>query len=711
MNYLDFDLELFDHVVHDGSESCRVRVIDAPGGSMKVEDAVRAEFPGSLRSTVRRLSRRELRPEEVVALGTLMSTVLLPGEVGRVFADSLSRLRGREALRIRLRLGTYGLACLPWEYAFWVGPAGEGRFLVLDRRISLVRHEILGDPAPTLDELAPDESVRVGVLLADVDDPRYPSLRLDEEADRISVVLEATGLVDYRVEPIGTRDAFERLITDDPHVWHFAGHGEFVGDLGEKPGTVEGRGRLVLVGEEGAAEPIDAERLAPNLRQRGVRLVVLSACEGASRDATNPWTGVAPALIRAGIPVVVAMQFSIGDEAAIEFAEGFYAALARGAPVDAAVQDGRLAIQTLAGVEDRDWGVPVLYLRDPDRAVVFPRPSRISALKPSRRYATNLLLLGLLVLASATWLYRHLLFPVVPRWAAFAPGLLAFLAFAAGFIRPLLAPFQKEAEDRVGAWLRTKTATRATAASLGVVLLAFVVTSSYHLVYAGNPGGEYRVALIDGSDTTEALLQSDGEALSRLTFFKWPLRDYEFVVTSPRLYESREPAGFPVWNTVNLAVPTDFAYRRAPLAILIPDLSVSAWGVAPPETAAPARRVDLVLTRDARSDTLRDIRFQSLLLATDSVFTALASSSEAAESEGQTHDEIFAGMSESQRAQWLQLLRSRRIWTTDVFGPGKLDMEFVNAESGGVIEQLSIEIVQHSPPRADVYRIGSARSQ
>ena len=126
----------------------------------------------------------------------------------------------------------------------------------------------------------------------------------------------------------------------------------------------------------------------------------------------------------------------------------------------------------------------MLYLRDPDRAVVFPRPSRISVLRPSRRYATNLLLLGLLVLAAATWLYRHLLFPVVPRWAAFAPGLLAFLAFAAGFIRPLLAPFQKEAEDRVGAWLRTGTATRATAAGLGLVLLAFVVVVGVYGAYS-----------------------------------------------------------------------------------------------------------------------------------------------------------------------------------------------------------------------------------
>ena len=100
---------------------------------------------------------------------------------------------------------------------------------------------------------------------------------------------------------------------------------------------------------------------------------MLNACQSATRDPRNfVWTGVAPALLRAKVPAVVAMQFSISDDTAIVFAKNFYKVLSAGLPLDAAVAYGRRAIMDREEDErDQDWGVPVLYLRS-EEGVIFP---------------------------------------------------------------------------------------------------------------------------------------------------------------------------------------------------------------------------------------------------------------------------------------------------------------------------------------------------
>jgi len=97
---------------------------------------------------------------------------------------------------------------------------------------------------------------------------------------------------------------------------------------------------------------------------RSLRLVVLNACEGSRSSRSDPFAGVAQTLVQQGVPAVIAMQFEITDEAAITFAEEFYAATADGYPVDAALSASRKAI--FAAGNDIEWGTPVLYLRAPN---------------------------------------------------------------------------------------------------------------------------------------------------------------------------------------------------------------------------------------------------------------------------------------------------------------------------------------------------------
>ncbi len=85
-------------------------------------------------------------------------------------------------------------------------------------------------------------------------------------------------------------------------------------------------------------------QLGAILLDRNLRLVVLNACEGARHGETDAFGGVAQTLLQQSIPAVVAMQLAIPDRAAVTFAERFYAALAEGEPVDAAISEARLAM-------------------------------------------------------------------------------------------------------------------------------------------------------------------------------------------------------------------------------------------------------------------------------------------------------------------------------------------------------------------------------
>ena len=104
-----------------------------------------------------------------------------------------------------------------------------------------------------------------------------------------------------------------------------------------------------------------AERVARIVRDMNVKAVVLTTCRGGVRGVSR-WSGLAAALLRAGVPVVVAMQFAISVEAATEFSHGFYDVLAQGGSIDEAVSAGRARLYKTGR---DDFGLPVIYSRLP----------------------------------------------------------------------------------------------------------------------------------------------------------------------------------------------------------------------------------------------------------------------------------------------------------------------------------------------------------
>jgi len=124
-------------------------------------------------------------------------------------------------------------------------------------------------------------------------------------------------------------------------------------------------GSLALEDEDGWAHWVPADGLAVLLGDSRVGLALLNACETGAQPG-SPFVGIAPALVRAGLPAVVIMQAPMPDGGAVHFARNFYAALADGLPVDAAVTEGRKAVALAVGMSQPDWAIPVLYLRAPD---------------------------------------------------------------------------------------------------------------------------------------------------------------------------------------------------------------------------------------------------------------------------------------------------------------------------------------------------------
>jgi hypothetical protein len=377
VKYRNFDLEAFDYKSTASGERFHVRVISSSVGEQRQDEAETVSLPSELRRRLLQLERRRLTLSEMIALGESLADALFPPRVRIFFERSRERLDPNEGLRVRLKLDTYALADLPWEYAYLPRPGtptsqkGPDGFLVLDRGISLVRYELLGQAPGSLDPVGRGP-LRLVALLAS---PNTPGLaKLDLAAEQHNITQALADLSNLRPEfyPNATLDTLLDALAREAHVFHFGGHGKFEGDLGTTYGSVEGKGYLLLEDETGQAKGLSAEKLALNLRGRGVRLALLGACEAGRRDGVNAWTGIVPSLTKAGVPAVVGMQYTVRDANAIAFSRQFYRTLAAGQSIDAAMTDGRLAIFNRGDESERDWGVPVLYLRT-DEGVLFPQ--------------------------------------------------------------------------------------------------------------------------------------------------------------------------------------------------------------------------------------------------------------------------------------------------------------------------------------------------
>jgi len=373
--YRDINIELAS-LQDDGSFTVRV-LGQTPGGEMRASEAETATYrKEALAAHLAKLERRRVSRAELVEMGNMLADLLLPGRVRHLLDSSLNALHEGEGLRLRLRVEPLPLAALPWEYTCLRPTAGEAvdsDFLALQRGLSITRYETIGASLPPLTAKA---KIRIVAAMASpIDHPVALDLGADRQA--ISAAIEDLKSRAQEVEsvvlPQATRSALLQAVRG-ADVFHFSGHGTFEGAELTSEGQLLKRGKIVLEAPDGSSDRYDSRQLASSLGHAGVRLVVLGACQSGQRDEGGAWTGVAPALVRENIPAVVAMQYGVLDRNAARFMAHLYTRVLGGYTVDEAVAEGRLAIYAQADLENRDWGVPVLYLRAAD-GLLFPVPA------------------------------------------------------------------------------------------------------------------------------------------------------------------------------------------------------------------------------------------------------------------------------------------------------------------------------------------------
>jgi len=283
--------------------------------------------------------------------GSALTEALLADKpIRNAFGVCLSGAHGRrQALPLELRFGAGcdALAGLPWELLHH-----DEHFLVADTSIALSRYpEEALPPTPALAKLP----LRVLLVLSEPSDasPILPhearrqllhGLRTMDEMGAVFVDLLRPPTFDTLVEAV-TSGSYQMLL--------FYGHGVYDDTSG---------GRLLFEDEFGGGDLVEAGELGAVLRNSEVRLVLLGACQSAQiGQAKGIWSGTAPALLRASVPLAIGMQVSMRVDAALAFIRQFALSLAAGKPVIQAVADGRKPL--VRRKYGAAWFIPALYGR------------------------------------------------------------------------------------------------------------------------------------------------------------------------------------------------------------------------------------------------------------------------------------------------------------------------------------------------------------
>lgn len=312
----------------------------------------------------------EMWRESPREFGVRLYHALFRDEILLALVETTKAVESRpdRGLRIRLSFDTSRadmpqVLAMPWEL---LAKSVEDTPLTVSRRFPLVRALNVGKSARAVEF---ERQFTVLVLMAS---PRgVGTLDLAKEEANLRKEWAGQPNIDAHFRR-ATRAELRRSLRElDPYVIHFMGHGDFR----------NGRGVLLFEtdDENRDVDAVDGEELGITLQDEPrLRLVFLNACKTAATGLTSgsdPFAGVATALVRGGVTAVLAMQFPITDNAAIQFSNTFYECLVEGEPVDAAVGEAR---KVLHSREHAEWATPVLFMRSRDGDLFRRTDTRIS---------------------------------------------------------------------------------------------------------------------------------------------------------------------------------------------------------------------------------------------------------------------------------------------------------------------------------------------
>lgn len=259
-------------------------------------------------------------------------------------------------LRLRLALHPPAVAAMPWEALY---DPDRNQAFAANGRTPVVRvenlHRYLGPPR------ALQITWPLNVLLAAPEDPTG-EIDADAEIAGVTPVMDRFGPGRVRLDILSGRfsviDLRREIDARHPDILHVITHGDPQG--------------IALWHRDKPSMVSSASLRATLERTPSVKLVILNACLAGLSSSTRRFRNVAAQMLQAGLPAVIAMQYEIRDDAAIEFAQFLYEELVAGncpGAIDAAVALGRSSLYAL-NPGDFSYGTPVLWL-NADNGIVF----------------------------------------------------------------------------------------------------------------------------------------------------------------------------------------------------------------------------------------------------------------------------------------------------------------------------------------------------
>lgn len=315
--------------------------------------------PAEVDAVLQRIRARTCQVTDPVQLGTQLYAALLAPvwpsiEAALVAGPVAGPVAGIDQLELALDLhGARELAYLPWE--LMRGPDG---YLArgVDRPDRIIEVAITRrTPRPAVASPGLRHPLRylfvVGTALNDA---------VRAGAECLGLLRQMGDRIQERIVQRPSLGELGALVEGfKPHVVHVISHGEI------DPAT--GAASLRLYDDSIDREvTVDADALADRLIRKGVApaMVVLSACASGAPLAAGECEPLATGLVRAGVPIVIAMAGEIDDVACRLFARSFGEALAQDRPpVWAAMAGRRAALRSAELPADAvDWAMIEVFL-------------------------------------------------------------------------------------------------------------------------------------------------------------------------------------------------------------------------------------------------------------------------------------------------------------------------------------------------------------
>jgi hypothetical protein len=342
----------------------QVRVVKSPAGEASEQFKLK---PSSawIQDGLRRLEAGFRGTKLLEKLGTALFKAVIHRKIGDIYrtSDGIAKAADR-GLRVWLRIEPPELLVLPWELLF---DPPQRRYLARSWHTPISHYIEVPSPHPRLAVKPPLRLLVVVSSPTNLNELNLPALDVAREKDQIARALhdwtEAKLVAVEMMDNAIVHEVHDRMRRFQPHVVHFIGHGGLISTNGRE------RGCLVLEDEQRQWKLVEGEQFCELMDHHNTRLVVLNACKTAASSGVRGMAGMAPRLVQAGMPAVVAMRYPILDDAAITFSREFYRALASGLAVDAAVADARKGLfldEESSKQTDRTWFMPVLFMNAPD---------------------------------------------------------------------------------------------------------------------------------------------------------------------------------------------------------------------------------------------------------------------------------------------------------------------------------------------------------